>query len=261
MMFPGPKKRLVQSLVDLAEKDTESLQENASKDAANFLRLERRKEKSYAAVVVLGLICLGIVSLALFIFDVIFIAIENYDYLRVVSITYLAIRSFVFLLLVFMPYVIYSLDIAAISNAKDMDAIVALRITPEYMLSRDLYHTPNYLYDTRDSRNRRNIFAMCLYVVSATVLTIWFYASIIHYIDTLGTMDGIDLSVGTNYSDVIIDYNITLEEAMERAADKVTTSRISALVLACTVIHLFESFLIFNKVHLFFRRAIPPPPT
>jgi hypothetical protein len=233
---------------------------DAAEDVADILKEMTKQEKYYRAIVFTGYMILFLLSLVYMVLNIIFILTIDYDFLKITLIAYFACRGGIYLVLVLIPYVYYSLQLNVINNPKDQKAIQNIMGLQIYRTNRELYHTPGYLYDRRDVRNSYGAFSLFLLVLAVTISTIWIYAITVSSIHAHQSGEWSNYVVNVmNYTDIIDTYNITLEDVMYKTARRELGTTVLPHMATCIVLHAYEAFYIYVNLHIFYRRAISPP--
>jgi len=207
----------------------------------------------YRLLVFFGFLFTGFSSLAFLICGTIFVISQGVEYIRTIAILFISVRAFLFLMTA-LPHVFYSMDLDASPDHKEREALSSFIHESPVLLNPVWYLTPGYLYDIRDTRNRRDVVMLFTTLIMATIVVIAVLAHSIHRVN--GSAD-IDYSY---YDTTTIEahYSITAAEAVELIREYELMSYLLPVIgMLCTV-SVYEAFTYFASVHAFQRSATPP---
>ena len=217
-----------------------------------------RKSNNFRSVVFAGLIAMVIESFAFLIFGAIYMVSQGTDFFRDGAILFISFRAVLYLTLVFIPHVFFSMNLDTIQNSSDKKAFERFCMEPTALLNPTWYYTPGYLYDTRDARNRRDVGSLLFYVA---MMSIVFCALLGHGIHRVHNSSSGDFSSydTDDVNDIITMYNISETDAIHAIREYTLNTYLLPMMSTLSITAAFEVVLILTTFHAFHRRATPPP--
>jgi hypothetical protein len=237
--------------------DDRTPEATAAKDVTKILIDQKANRNNYAAVLFVGILSLGILSFVYGILSVIGGLMSNFEYVRIVAISFFSFRGFIFIFLVILPYSIYMFNLNTIRNTKDSLVIESLKSSSRYKESA-LYHNSSFIYDPRDSRNRRDIGSLLPLIIMTTILSVFFYAEMLHEIDRYHHKKATG-----DYPILPTDFEIPTDLTLDEASLMVLTKQLGEMLylplFLTAAILLLETYIIFTTIHALFRHPLSPP--
>ena len=253
---------LHEELQSIKGEKTKTKETVAAQDAALVLAQMKQRERKFTATICTGLFLTAILVGIYTLLNVIFILTKDTSFFSTAIIVYISIFSFIFLIFLAIPRIIYAMSYGEISNRPDRDFIDKIRQRVYYMTNLDTFHQPGYLFDPRDGRNIRKITMIAITVLLCFICTIWLYGitlSLIHELDDPAKWPSSLTS--QNYTDIADAYNVTEDFVLKETVERYYYSRMFPMASVSCGLEIFTFFVIITHVHSFYRKPIPPPPS